>query len=467
MTQTKPTIGQLHAKLASGELTVRALAEEYKAKALASSDLNIYREVFDIEDQIQKAEKMFADGSATMLTGIPVAIKDNILFEGHVAGASSKILEGYVASYDSTVIAELKKQGAILLGRTNMDEFAMGSSTENSAYGVTKHPLDPTRVPGGSSGGSAAAVVGDCAVVSLGSDTGGSIRQPAAFCGIVGLLPTYGTVSRHGLIAMGSSLDVIGPFAHTVDDAKVLYNAINVADPMDATSVPVDMRISREMKKKIAVPKGIFEAEGMDPEVKENFENLVAKIKDAGYVVEEVELAHFKDALAVYYILMPAEVSSNTARFDGVRYGPRVEKGTLSEVYKDTRGELFGKEVRRRILVGTYVLSHGYYDAYYNKAVALREIIKDELKNVLREYDGVLTPTTPSPAFKIGEKVNDPLAMYLSDLFTVPANIAQHPAISVPSGTTKAGLPLGVQFIGPQYGEEILFALGKMIESVR
>jgi aspartyl-tRNA(Asn)/glutamyl-tRNA(Gln) amidotransferase subunit A len=467
MTQTTPTIEQLHAKLASGELTVRALAEEYKAKALASSDLNIYREVFDIEDQIQKAEKMFADGSATMLTGIPVAIKDNILFEGHVAGASSKILEGYVASYDSTVIAELKKQGAILLGRTNMDEFAMGSSTENSAYGVTKHPLDPTRVPGGSSGGSAAAVVGDCAVVSLGSDTGGSIRQPAAFCGIVGLLPTYGTVSRHGLIAMGSSLDVIGPFAHTVDDAKVLYDVINVADPMDATSVPVDMRSSREMKKKIAVPKGIFEAEGMDPEVKENFENLVAKIKDAGYTVEEVELAHFKDALAVYYILMPAEVSSNTARFDGVRYGPRVEKGTLSEVYKDTRGELFGKEVRRRILVGTYVLSHGYYDAYYNKAVALREIIKDELKQVLQEYDGVLTPTTPSPAFKIGEKVNDPLAMYLSDLFTVPANIAQHPAISVPSGTTATGLPLGVQFIGPQYGEEILFALGKMVESVR
>ncbi len=467
MTEKKHTIAELHAKLASGELTVRALAEEYKTKALASSDLNIYREVFDIEEQIKTAEKMFRDGSATMLTGIPVAIKDNILFEGHIAGASSKILEGYVASYDSTVIAELKKQGAILLGRTNMDEFAMGSSTENSAYGVTKHPLDPTRVPGGSSGGSAAAVVGDCAVVSLGSDTGGSIRQPAAFCGIVGLLPTYGTVSRHGLIAMGSSLDVIGPFANTVDDAKVLYDAIKVYEPKDATSVPTDMRPTRELKKKIAVPKGIFEAEGMDPEVKENFEALVAKIKDAGFAVEEVELAHFKDALAVYYILMPAEVSSNTARFDGVRYGPRVEKGTLSEVYKDTRGEKFGKEVRRRILVGTYVLSHGYYDAYYNKAVALREIIKDELKNVLEGYDGVLTPTTPSPAFKIGEKVNDPLAMYLSDLFTVPANIAQHPAISVPSGTTKTGLPLGVQFIGPQYGEEILFALGKMVESVR
>jgi aspartyl-tRNA(Asn)/glutamyl-tRNA(Gln) amidotransferase subunit A len=467
MTQTKLTIIELHAKLASGELTVRALGDMYKAKALASADLNIFREVFDIEDQIVAAEKMFADGTATMLTGIPVAIKDNILFEGHFAGASSKILEGYVASYDSTVIAELKKQGAIIIGRTNMDEFAMGSSTENSAYGVTKHPLDPTRVPGGSSGGSAAAVVGGCAVVSLGSDTGGSIRQPAAFCGLVGLLPTYGTVSRHGLIAMGSSLDAIGPFSHTVDDAKVLYDVIKVYEPKDATSVPADMRPTRELKKKIAVPKGIFEVEGMDPEVKENFEQLVAKIKDAGYIVEEVELAHFKDALAVYYILMPAEVSSNTARFDGVRYGPRVEKGTLSEVYKDTRGELFGKEVRRRILVGTYVLSHGYYDAYYNKAVALREIIKDELKTILLEYDGVLTPTTPSPAFKIGEKVNDPLAMYLSDLFTVPANIAQHPAISVPSGATKAGLPLGVQFIGPQYGEEILFALGKVIESIR
>lgn len=467
MIEKKHTIAEIHAKLISGEVTVRSLAEQYKTKALASVDHNIFREVFDIEAQILVAEKMFRDGTQTVLTGIPVAIKDNILYKDHIAGACSKILEGYVASYDSTVIAELKKQGAIILGRTNMDEFAMGSSTENSAYGVTKNPLDTTRVPGGSSGGSAAAVAGDCAVVSLGSDTGGSIRQPAAFCGLVGLLPTYGTVSRHGLIAMGSSLDVIGPFAHSVDDAKILYDAIKVYEPMDATSVPIDMRPMRTLKKKIAVPKGIFDVAGMDPEVRENFEQLVIKIKDAGFVVEEVDLAHFKDALAVYYILMPAEVSSNTARFDGVRYGPRIEKGTLSQVYKDTRGELFGKEVRRRILVGTYVLSHGYYDAYYNKAVALREIIKDELKGVLQEYDAVFTPTTPSPAFKIGEKVHDPLAMYLSDLFTVPANIAQHPAISVPSGTTKTGLPLGVQFIGPQYGEEILFALGKTVESVR
>lgn len=468
MDHTKDTIASIHAKLISGELTVRALAEEYKARAIASADLNIFREVFDIEDQIVAAEKMFKDGTATALTGIPVAIKDNILFEGHIAGASSKILENYVASYDSTVVRELKAHGAIIIGRANMDEFAMGSSTENSAYGVTKHPLDPTRVPGGSSGGSAAAVAGGCAVVSLGSDTGGSIRQPAAFCGLVGMLPTYGSVSRHGLIAMGSSLDAIGPFAHTVDDAKTLFGAIAVHEPLDGTSVPMDMRSAPgQLKKKIAVPKGIFEAEGMDVEVKENFENIIAKLKTEGFAVEEVDLTHFKDALAVYYIVMPAEVSSNTARFDGVRYGPRIENGNLNDMYKDTRGELFGKEVRRRILVGTYVLSHGYYDAYYNKAVALRRVIRDELKAVLADYDGVLTPTTPTPAFKIGEKVNDPLAMYLGDLFTVPANIAQHPAISVPSGVTKAGLPLGVQFIAAQYAEETLFALGKVIESIR
>ena len=462
------TISSLHKKILSGELTVQSLVAKYITNIEATKDLNIFREVFDVAEQVAIAEKKFADGSATLLTGIPIAIKDNILFDGHHAGASSKILEGYVASYDSTVIAELKKQGAIILGRTNMDEFAMGSSTENSAYGVTKNPIDPTRVPGGSSGGSAAAIAADCAVVSLGSDTGGSIRQPAAFCGLVGLLPTYGTVSRHGLMAMGSSLDVIGPMAHSVDDAKILYDAISIYEKLDATSVPLELRTTpTTLKKKIAVPKGVFSGEGLDPEVKENFEHIVAKFKGEGYIVEEVDLEHFKDALAVYYILMPAEVSSNLARFDGVRYGPRLDKKTLSEIYTDTRGELFGKEVRRRILVGTYVLSHGYYDAYYNKACALRDIIQDELCTVLAQYDAVLTPTTPSPAFKIGEKVNDPLAMYLSDLFTVPANIAQHPAISIPSGLTKSGLPLGVQFIGAQYAEEILFALGKVVENIR
>jgi aspartyl-tRNA(Asn)/glutamyl-tRNA(Gln) amidotransferase subunit A len=461
-------IAELHKKIVSGEIKIADLVAQYVGRANADT-LNCFREVFtDIDEQVARAEKMLADGTATELTGIPIVIKDNIMFAGHIAGACSKMLEHHTASYDSTVVQELKKAGAIIIARTNMDDGAMGSSTENSAYGVTKNPHDESRVPGGSSGGSAAAVAADLAVVALGSDTGGSIRQPAAFSGVVGLSPTYGTVSRHGLISMGSSLDVIGPLAQTVEDAEIVYKTISVHEPLDSTSVQdIDRTYSASHKKRLAVPKDLFAKGGMDPELQANFESMLQKLKTSGYEIEEVSLPHFSDALAVYYIIMPAEVSSNLARLDGVRYGDRMSNDSVADMYKETKGKLFGKEVRRRILLGTYVLSHGYHDAYYNKAVALRSIIRQELEDVLREYDGIITPTTPTPAFNIGEKSNDPLAMYLSDLFTVPANIAKHPAISIPSGKSTEGLPFGIQVIGPRFGESLLFAIGKDIENIR
>jgi aspartyl-tRNA(Asn)/glutamyl-tRNA(Gln) amidotransferase subunit A len=458
------TIKDIQHRITQGARIVD-IAREYEARARADTH-NIFREVFDdIETQATRAQALMDSGKATPLTGVPIAIKDNILFAGHHAGASSKMLEGYTASYDATAIQKLRDAGAIIIGRTNMDEFAMGSSTENSAYGVTQNPIDITKVPGGSSGGSAAAVAAGLAVVSLGSDTGGSIRQPAAFCGVVGLLPTYGSVSRHGLMAMGSSLDVIGPFAHTVEDAAALYDVIKGQDPHDATSVRTD--ISHTSSKRIAIPKGMFDGGGVDVELQANFESILEKLRHEGYVIDEIDLPHFKNALAVYYILMPAEVSSNLARFDGVRYGPRVEGAKISDLYSATRGTLFGKEVRRRVLLGTYVLSHGYYDAYYNKAIKVREVIAQELSHAFETYDAILTPTTPTPAFGIGEKTTDPLAMYLSDLFTVPANIAQVPAMSVPCGTSSNGLPFGIQCIGAQSTEATLFELGKIVEKIR
>lgn len=460
------TITELHNKYISKETTIKDVIDDYVARAKADTR-NIFREVFvDTDEQIAIAQAMLDAGTATPLTGIPIVIKDNILFAGHIAGAASKMLEHYTASYDSTAVAALRKVGAIIIGRTNMDDGAMGSSTENSAYGVTQNPLDETRVPGGSSGGSAAALIADMAIVSLGSDTGGSIRQPASFCGVVGMLPTYGTVSRHGLISMGSSLDVIGPFGNTVEDAEILYNTIRAKDVLDSTSV-ARTEITLPLKKKLAIPKGLFANGGCDKEVQANFETMVAKLKTEGYVIDDVELPHFADSLAVYYIIMPAEVSSNLGRLEGVRYGDRESNKNIAELYKKTRGALFGKEVRRRILLGTYVLSHGYYDAYYNKAVALRNVIRTEIEDVLKEYDAIITPTTPTTAFKIGEKSSDPVAMYLSDLFTVPANIAQLPAISVPSGKDTKGLPFGFQFIGTRFAEDTLFALGKVIEKIR
>jgi aspartyl-tRNA(Asn)/glutamyl-tRNA(Gln) amidotransferase subunit A len=348
-----------------------------------------------------------------------------------------------------------------------MDEFAMGSSTETSAYGNTKNPLDTSRVPGGSSGGSVAAVAMGGALVSLGSDTGGSIRQPASFCGLVGLKPTYGVVSRFGIISMGSSLDQVGPFGKTVRDTEILFNAINAYDEKDSTSIKIEDRLpSVVLKKKIGVPRSFLGGDGTDPEIMKNFEESCKKLEDAGYEIIDVSLPLIKYSLAVYYIISPAEVSSNLARYDGIRYGLHEDGKNLYEVYTKSRGKGFGKEVRRRILLGTYILSHGYYDAYYNTAIKVRDAIKEELTNIFLEVDAIITPTSPFMPFKFGEKLKDPVGMYLSDLFSVPANIAGIPAISIPSGKNREGLPFGLHIMAPFLREDILFTIGKDFEKL-
>lgn len=463
------TIKQAHELLTNKKMSVLELAEAVLKVAGETHNLNAYLEIFDdVHAQAEVAQKMIDGGQATLLTGIPFAMKDNILIKGRIASASSKMLENYVATYDAFVTKKLRDAGAVFIGRTNMDEFAMGGSTENSAFGVTKNPHDKTRVPGGSSGGSAAALAAGAALGALGTDTGGSIRQPAAFCGVVGLKPTYGSVSRSGLIAMASSLDQAGPFAKTVEDAEIIFDCIKGHDPMDSTSYP-DSFANKDYKKPmvIGVPTEFVRAKGVDPRVLKNFEQSVELMKKAGYEVREISLKSLSHGLAVYYILMPAEVSSNLARLDGVRYGYHADGANLLEDYMRSRGEGFGREVRRRILLGTYVLSSGYYDAYYTRACAVREMLRKDIEKAFEEVDIIATPTTPTPAFKIGEKTNDPLQMYLADIFTVPVNIAGVPAISIPSGFIEengVNLPLGIQFIAPHFGEDALFVAGKDFE---
>jgi aspartyl-tRNA(Asn)/glutamyl-tRNA(Gln) amidotransferase subunit A len=461
------TIEEINTQLTTGQTTVRAIVDAYLARLNETTDLNIVRGVYsDVDQQILRAQEMLDNKTSTVLTGIPFAIKDNILVEGQAAGASSKILENYKATYDATVIEKLKKAGAILLARTNMDEFAMGSSTENSAYGVTKNPIDITRVPGGSSGGSAAAVAAGVSVVALGTDTGGSIRQPASFCGIVGLKPTYGAVSRYGAISMGSSLDQIGPFGNCVRDTEIVFDCIQGSDAKDATTIEEKDRKSTSGNKKIGIPYDFVKKDGVDPQVIENFNNIVEGLRTKGYKIVDISLPYMHYALSVYYILMPAEVSSNLARFDGIRYGLSVPGSSSAETFAKSRGTGFGREVRRRILLGTYILSHGYYDAYYNKAIIVREKIKKEFEEVFEDVSLIMTPTTPTTAFLIGEKSSDPLAMYLADIFTVPANIAGVPALSVPSGLDTNGLPFSVQFTAPYFCEKRLFEIGKAVEDL-
>lgn len=463
------TIEKAHAAMKSGVFTARELAEAYLARIKEkNADINAYLEVYDdVLSQADAADLKFKDGTATILTGIPIALKDNILISGKRVGCSSKILDGYTGTYDASVIRKLRSEGVVFLGRTNMDEFAMGSSTETSAFDVTKNPHDLSRVAGGSSGGSVAAVAMDGALAALGSDTGGSVRQPASFCGVVGMKPTYGAVSRSGLIAMGSSLDQIGPITKTVRDAEILSDALAFHDPMDSTSLPPDMRVAvRTETKKIGVPKDIMSGEGMDVEVFANFKASLAKLEHAGYEIVPVELPLMQYSLAVYYVLMPAEASTNLARFDGIRFGFSVSGKTPDEAFAKTRGQGFGAEVRRRIMLGSYVLSHGYYDAYYNKAVAVRRMIEKEFAEAFTSVDAIATPTSPFPAFKIGEKASDPLAMYLSDIFTVPANIAGVPAISIPAGKTKDGLPLDFQLMTARADERTLFKIGALFESL-
>lgn len=464
------TLKQLHEELKNGTTTVRDLVAQSQNTIKEKNGeihalLGMYSDAL-VESQIKKAESMFREGSAVLLTGIPIVLKDNILVAGEIATGASKILEHYVAPYDATVVKRLKDVGAILLGRANMDEFAMGGSTENSAYGVTKNPHDSTRVAGGSSGGSAAVVAYGGVPIALGSDTGGSIRQPASFCGIVGLKPTYGKVSRYGLMAMGSSLDQIGPFGNSVEDVEEVYKVISGNDPHDSTSLKDKNRKSSEIKKVIGVPWKFIERGGIDTEVLANFKESIEKLKTEGYTIKDIAIDHLEKSLSVYYIVMFAEVSSNLARYDGIRYGLSHPGETSIKSYFESRTAGFGPEVRRRILIGTYVLSSGYYDAYYNKANIVRDILRKEFAEIFKNVDVVAMPNAPTPAFKIGEKISDPLAMYLEDIFTVPVNIVGVPAIAIPSGKTISGLPLSMQFIAAHNEEDILFTYGKVFEKL-
>jgi aspartyl-tRNA(Asn)/glutamyl-tRNA(Gln) amidotransferase subunit A len=482
MDLTTLTIVQAHKKLIDREITAVELAQQFlTAIAKKNPELNIYLEVYDdVLEQARQADARIAAGTATVLTGIPLSIKDNILIKGKVASSASKMLEKYRATYDATVIEKLKAMGAVFLGRTNMDEFAMGGSTENSAYGVVKNPHDPRRVPGGSSGGAAASVAAHLCIAALGSDTGGSIRQPASFCGNVGMKPTYGAVSRHGLMAMASSLDQIGPIAKTVEDAQILFDAIRGKDRYDSTSTDIDAHQNAPAAahtstaarssngKTIGIPSA-FLREGVDPEILQNFNQTIEKLKGAGYTVKDIELPNIKYSLAVYYILMPAEVSSNLARFDGVKYGLHVDGTGLLQDYEKSRAHGFGKEARRRIILGTYVLSTGYYDAYYNKAHTVRKLLIDDFEKAFKDVDFIVTPTSPTLPFKIGERSSDPLSMYLADIFTVSANLVEMPAISVPSGMIARDgvtLPVGIQFTAPYAHDATLFEIGKVIENI-
>ncbi|MEK7606338.1 MAG: Asp-tRNA(Asn)/Glu-tRNA(Gln) amidotransferase subunit GatA [Patescibacteria group bacterium] len=464
---TTLSIAEARKKLDAKEFTAVELLLACLANIKAKdADVHAFLEIYaDAKKQAERADVMIAEGKATTLTGIPVALKDNMCFEGHTATAGSKVLEGFVAPYDATVVAKLKEAGAVLIGRANMDEFAMGSSTEHSVYGPTKNPLDFERVPGGSSGGSAAAVVMGAALGSFGSDTGGSIRQPAALCGIVGLKPTYGSVSRHGLIALGSSLDVIGPFGKTVGDVEAMFQVTKGKDAMDLTTVDTtDYPSVLGDVKRIGVPRTFLDENKLRDDVRANFDAALEKLKTLGYTLVDIELPYVKYSVPTYYVILPAEASSNLARFDGVKYGYHEEGGDLIEDYFKTRGTGFGLEPRRRIMIGTYVLSSGYYDAYYNKANAVRRMITKDFNTVFEKCDVIVTPTTAGPAFKLGSKTNDPVAMYLEDIFTVSSNHTGMPAMSVPSGTVNEEgkeLPLGVQLIAPHMGENRLFSVGK------
>ena len=429
---------------------------------------------FDESDALRQAEasdRRRSEGSVRgPLDGIPVAIKDVLAVRGQPLGCASRMLEGFVSPYDAHVIERLREAGAVVWGRLNMDEFAMGSSTENSSIRVTSNPWDLSRVPGGSSGGSAAAVAARETVLALGSDTGGSVRQPASFCGVVGLKPTYGRVSRYGLVAFASSLDQVGPMARTIDDTALLLAAIAGADGRDSTSVdqPVpDFRETRDRSGrswKLGVPREYF-AEGIDPEVKTAIDRAIAFYESAGCEVREVSLPHTEYAVATYYIIATAEASSNLARYDGVRYGHRAERAEDGiDLYFQSRAEGFGAEVKRRVILGTYVLSSGYYDAYYLRAQKVRTLIRRDFLNAFETVDALLTPTSPFPAFRKGERSADPLEMYLSDIYTLSANLAGIPGLSIPAGFTMGGLPIGLQILGRPFGEEDLLSLGRLFE---
>ena len=471
---TKPlnelSITEAARMLRSGECSVRELWDACASVAKERNpELNAYLELFTADEEaIESAQKRIdtEKETAPLLCGIPLAIKDNILIEGHVASAASKMLSNYVATYDATVVTKLKEAGALFVGRTNMDEFAMGSSTENSAYGPVKNPHDVSRVPGGSSGGSAAAVASNGALGSLGTDTGGSIRQPAAHCGLVGLKPTYGAVSRHGAIALGSSLDQIGPFGKTVADVQAIHEALLGKDRYDATTIDSSTypEVPVPQKLRIGVPKHLLK-EGIDADVLETFTATLATLEKEGHVVVDVNLPTSSYALPVYYVIQPAEASANLARYDGMRYGHAARGKDLLADYVASKTEGFGKETIRRILLGTFVLSSGYIDAFYRKADAARTLLTAEYDAAFASCDVIAFPTTPTPAFKFGAK-SDPVSMYLEDIFTVTANLTGMPAISVPMGMVEregSSLPTGIHFTAPKNGESVLFKAGALV----
>ena len=464
------TIVEAVRALRARECTVRELWDACHAEAVTKNpELNAYLEIFDADEvAITAAQTRVDAGDAPLLCGIPLAIKDNILIEGHIASAASKMLEGYHATYDATVIKKLKEAGALFIGRTNMDEFAMGSSTEHSAFGKTLNPLDTSRVPGGSSGGSAAAVAANLCIAALGTDTGGSIRQPAALTGLVGLKSTYGGVSRSGAIAMGSSLDQIGPLTKTVEDAKIVYETIRGIDPLDSTTIPDGLYPTHAVstKLRIGVPRALL-GDAVTADVRATFDATLEKLAQAGHTIVDVDLPTSGYALPIYYVVMFAEVSTNLARLDGIRYGHAARGETLLDDYLLSRTEGFGEETRRRILLGTFVLSSGYIDAYYRKAHAARAVLRREYDKAFESCDVIAFPTTLSPAFKFGEK-SDPISMYLEDIFTVTANLTGMPAISVPMGTVEREgkqLPVGIHFTAPHQAEEILFAAAQSVEN--
>jgi len=474
---TKPlnelTITEAAAALRAGECSVRELWDACMAAAQKRNpELNAYIELFDADEAAIKDAQKRIDAeknggeAAPMLCGIPLAIKDNILIKGHIASAASKMLANYEAAYDATVIEKLKADGALFLGRANMDEFAMGSSTEHSAYGPSRNPHDPSRVPGGSSGGSASAAAAHMAIAALGTDTGGSIRQPAAHTGLVGLKPTYGAVSRFGAIALGSSLDQIGPLTKSVADARLLFDTIKGRDGFDATTNPDDLFPLRThgAHLRIGVPRAFIN--DVDPDVKQVFEDTLTRLASVGHTLVDIELPTSTYALPVYYVIMPAEASTNLSRYDGIRYGLAKRGATLLDDYVETKTEGFGPETQRRILLGTFVLSSGYIDAYYRKAEAARNVLRAEYAKAFESCDVIAFPTTPSPAFAFGEKSTDPVSMYLEDIFTVTANLTGMPAISVPMGTAERNgstLPIGIHFTAPHGDEEALFKIGAAV----
>jgi aspartyl-tRNA(Asn)/glutamyl-tRNA(Gln) amidotransferase subunit A len=468
------TIGEVHSSLREGHTTATALAEAHLA-AIATHDgeigsfLTVTREralakAAQIDRLVEKGDPL------PPLAGVPVGIKDVLMTAGERTTAGSKFLDKFVAPYDATSVARLEAAGAVCLGKLNCDEFAMGSSNENSAFYPVHNPRDTTRVPGGSSGGSAASVAAGFAVATLGSDTGGSIRQPASFCGVVGVLPTYGRVSRYGLIAFASSLDHVGPLANTVEDAATVLEVISGRDPLDSTSVAAPVpnfaaECGREVKGlRVGLPKEYF-APGLDDETRAAIERQVDGLRAAGCEIVEITLPHTEYAIPVYYIVATAEASANLARFDGVRYTSRsAQVKTLADMYRKSRDEGFGAEVKRRILLGTYVLSAGYYDAYYRKAQQVRALLLRDFQQAFTQVDAIVTPVTPTPAFKLGEKTGDPMEMYLSDIYTVTANLVGVPGISLPCGNNQQGLPLGIQVLGKHFDEATVLRLASAIE---